>query len=59
MILKLVHALVGAGGTGARTHLQEGPSRGPASSDQDMLDSCPTSSMVLGLVRSEDADQAD
>ncbi|CAL2228521.1 unnamed protein product [Prunus armeniaca] len=35
-VSKLVHALLGAGGHGTRAHTdpQEGPSRGPASSDQ-------------------------
>ncbi|CAL2229758.1 unnamed protein product [Prunus armeniaca] len=32
---KLVHALLGAGGTRAWTNPQEGPSRGPASLDQE------------------------
>ncbi|CAL2236118.1 unnamed protein product [Prunus armeniaca] len=82
-----MHALLGAGGQGTRAPVdpQEGPSKGPVSSDQhhlrypeinmllsdvtmstdiqvafvSMLDSCPTSSMVPGLVWSEDADQAD
>ncbi|CAL2259811.1 unnamed protein product [Prunus armeniaca] len=73
-----MHALLEAGGQGTRAPVdpQEGPSKGPASSDQphlrypdiqmlpsDMMMSTdiqlPTSSMVPGLVWSEDADQVD